>query len=160
MSNNFKLKVTTGNHSRQTIIGNQQINSSNNERFDTLEKDNQQLRSQIFELRDQIFEIRNLIQEIMGDVIPGTLDQLLDARIGEFCNEKGSSALFLMEKQMKRPESYLNSKSIYSAILNRFMQILNKDTISLKFNALHILRYIVINIFDKFIQERDLPSSK
>lgn len=131
MSNNRFNVTTTGSHTVQNIIGKQQIFPSSNERFEQLEIDNQKFRSQLFDLRDQF-------EQMLGNVLPGTVDQLLDSRLDQLCNEKGSHALFLMEKQAKRHN--LNSTAIATIIRSKGNQNLTNEKIESKFIALQILR--------------------
>ena len=133
---NYKFKnIVSGKSSIQNLIGNQQIISVSEERLEKVEMDNLQL-------RNQLLGINGKIERIMNTVLPNTVDKLLDSRIDEICNEKGSQALFLMERQATKSHTNLDSTSITILLHNRASLILTSEAIGSRFNALQNLRYI------------------
>ena len=103
------------------------------DRFDKIEIENATLKSQLFLLHKQFQD--------MVQTVPLTVDKLLDSRLDDFCNEKGSQALFLMERQSKKLDNNLKSSSISNILHYRANLILTKEEIEKTFFDIQSLRY-------------------
>ena len=119
------------------------LSSTSHERFENVTSDERfgKLEVENLTLRTQVYDLRNQVNKIINSVLPRTVDQLLDSRLDDFCNEKGGQAVLLMERQVMKGN--LDSTAISHLLLHRTSLILTTDAIELKFRALFGLRYVI-----------------
>jgi hypothetical protein len=104
------------------------------------------LKVDVLEMKNKFLKIDDRLENIVNNVIPKAIEQIVKYHIDEIRNERDLTDYYILEKEAKTSKSY-SSSAILNILNKRVRLILGNNVINEKFNDLRLLRYICIYLF-------------